>query len=219
MSNSTYTIRGQGKAVTGPGLQSVITYFNEVPLPSIGSFAPTFDVSNVQVLKGPQGTLFGRNTTGGAVLVYSALPTYDLEGYAEVEVGNYNKREFQGALNIPIIDDVLAIRLAADIDRRKGFTKNLGPGGDTDDAHMDAFRVSVRFQPTDWIRNDLVFDHTRIDTNAQGFYPFQVINPQLNAAVRSEEHTSELQSLMRTSYAVFCLKKKKQINIINHTQP
>src|SRR3546814_871581 len=83
--------------------------------------------------------LFGRNTTGGAVLVYSALPTYDLEGYAEVEVGNYNKREFQGALNIPIIDDVLAIRLAADIDRRKGFTKNLGPGGDTDDAHMDAF--------------------------------------------------------------------------------
>src|SRR3546814_3533769 len=86
MSNSTYTIRGQGKAVTGPGLQSVITYFNEVPLPSIGSFAPTFDVSNVQVLKGPQGTLFGRNTTGGAVLVYSALPTYDLEGYAEVEV-------------------------------------------------------------------------------------------------------------------------------------
>src|SRR3546814_5830216 len=85
MSNSTYTIRGQGKAVTGPGLQSVITYFNEVPLPSIGSFAPTFDVCNVQVLKGPQGTLFGRNTTGGAVLVYSALPTYDLEGYAAVE--------------------------------------------------------------------------------------------------------------------------------------
>src|SRR3546814_17801 len=130
MSNSTYTIRGQGKAVTGPGLQSVITYFNEVPLPSIGSFAPTFDVSNVQVLKGPQGTLFGRNTTGGAVLVYSALPTYDLEGYAEVEVGNYNKREFQGALNIPIIDDVL----------------------------------------------------------------------------RSEEHSSELQSLMRISFAVFCLQ-------------
>src|SRR3546814_18194916 len=94
---------------------------------------------------------------------------------AEVEVGNYNKREFQGALNIPIIDDVLAIRLAADIDRRKGFTKNLGPGGNTDDANMDAFRVSVRFQPTDWIRHDLFFDHTRIDTNAQGFYPFQEI--------------------------------------------
>src|SRR3546814_14110573 len=87
------------------------------------------------------------------------------------------------------------------IDRRKGFTKNLGPGGDTDDAHMDAFRVSVRFQPTDWIRNDLVFDHTRIDTNAQGFYPFQVINPQLNAAV--DELRSQGKSTFRTSNQPF----------------
>src|SRR3546814_1025043 len=119
-----------------------------------------------------------RSTRTDTLFPYTTL----FRSYAEVEVGNYNKREFQGALNIPIIDDVLAIRLAADIDRRKGFTKNLGPGGDTDDAHMDAFRVSVRFQPTDWIRNDLVFDHTRTDTNAQGFLPFQV---------RSEKHTEE----------------------------
>src|SRR3546814_19691051 len=64
MSNSTYTIRGQGKAVTGPGLQSVLTYFNDVPLPSIGSFAPPFAVSNVQVLQGPQGPLFGAKPPG-----------------------------------------------------------------------------------------------------------------------------------------------------------
>src|SRR3546814_17449975 len=133
MSNSTYTIRVQGKSVTGPGLQSVITYFKEVPLPSIGSFAPTFDVSNVQVLKGPKGTLFGRNTTGGAVLVYSALPTYVLEGYAEVAVGNFNKREFQGAINIPIIDDVLSLRLGDGFDILHGLQKHMGPGGDPDD--------------------------------------------------------------------------------------
>lgn len=181
MSNTTYTIRGQGKAVTGPGLPSVITYMNEVPLPSIGSFAPTFDVNNVQVLKGPQGTLFGRNTTGGAVLVYSTPATMDFGGYAQADIGNYNKRAFQGALNLPIINDVLAVRVAADIERRKGFTRNLFTGKNTDDAHMDAFRVSVRFQPTDSIRNDLVFDHTRIETNAQGFYPFQVLRPELLA--------------------------------------
>src|SRR3546814_2461198 len=66
---------------------------------------------------------------------------------------------------------------------------------------MDAFRVSVRFQPTDWIRNDLVFDHTRIDTNAQGFYPFQVINPQLNAAVA--ELRSHGKRTVRTSNEPF----------------
>src|SRR3546814_19539383 len=66
---------------------------------------------------------------------------------------------------------------------------------------MDAFRVSVRFQPTDWIRNDLVFDHTRIGTNAQGFYPFQVINPQLNAAVA--ELRSHGKRTVRTSNEPF----------------
>lgn len=120
MSNSTYTIRGQGKAVTGPGLPSVITYLNEVPLPPIGSFTPTFDLDNVQVLKGPQGTLFGRNTTGGAVLVYTRAPSYDVNGYVQADIGNFNKHSFQGAVNIPIVSDVLAVRLAANIERNKG---------------------------------------------------------------------------------------------------
>src|SRR3546814_16086504 len=57
--NTTFSIRGQGKDVAGPGLPSVISYFNEVPLPSWGAVLPAFDVASVQVLKGPQGTLFG----------------------------------------------------------------------------------------------------------------------------------------------------------------
>jgi iron complex outermembrane recepter protein len=110
LSNSTYTIRGQGKSVTGPGLPSVITYLNEVPLPSIGSYAPLFDVQAVQVLKGPQGTLFGRNTTGGAVLVYSVPPSMEFGGYGQVDFGNFNKHSVQGAVNLPVIDGKLAIR-------------------------------------------------------------------------------------------------------------
>src|SRR3546814_2690767 len=114
-------------------------------MPAYSSLIPTFDISSVQVLKGPQGTLFGRNTNGGAVLAYTVAPTYDFEGYVEASYGNYDARELQGAINLPIVDDRIALRLAADLIKRDGVVEN-----------------------------------------------------------RSEEHTSELQSLMRISYAVFC---------------
>lgn len=180
MTNSTYTIRGQGKAVAGPGLPSVITYFNEVPLPSIGSYVPTFDIDNVQVLKGPQGTLFGRNTTGGAVLVYSKTPTMDLEGYIQGDLGNYEKRSVQGALNLPIVPDVLSFRFSGYIDRSDGYTRDLShPGRNLDDTHTNAFRLSLLFEPTDSIRNVLVYDYLRSDTNSLGFYPAFLLNPAL----------------------------------------
>ncbi len=186
MSNSTYTIRGQGKAVTGPGLPSVITYLNEVPLPPIGSFTPTFDLDNVQVLKGPQGTLFGRNTTGGAVLVYTRAPAYDFNGYAQADIGNYNKHSFQGAVNVPIVADKLAVRLAADIERNRGFTDNFTTGDRQDNLHTDALRASVLFEPSDWIRNSLVVDYTRIETNAQAYFPVRVLRADLQPLVDAQ---------------------------------
>ncbi len=185
MSNSTYTIRGQGKAVTGPGLPSVITYLNEVPLPPIGSFTPTFDLDNVQVLKGPQGTLFGRNTTGGAVLVYTRAPSYDVNGYVQADIGNFNKHSFQGAVNIPIVSDMLAVRLAANIERNKGFTPNRTTGKRQDNLHMDTLRASILFEPTDNIRNTLVIDYTRLETNAQAYFPVAVLRPELQPLVDS----------------------------------
>ena len=79
--NTTFTIRGQGRAIIGTISPSVQSYVNEVALPNWGAVIPTYDVANVQILKGPQGTLFGRNTTGGAVLVYSQAPKHDFGGY------------------------------------------------------------------------------------------------------------------------------------------
>jgi iron complex outermembrane recepter protein len=186
VSDSTYTIRGQGKFVTGAGLPSVVTYFNEVPLPSTGSYTPLFDMSNVQVLKGPQGTLFGRNTTGGAVLVYSTEPSYNFNGYAQADFGNYNKHSFQGAVNLPIVTDKLAIRVAADIERQQGFTRNLTSGHNQDNTHTNAVRVSILAQPVEAIKNVTILDYTQFETNGIGEFPFQVLspaaNPQLAAA-------------------------------------
>ncbi len=156
--NPVFTIRGQSRASNGAGLPSVITYLNEVPLSNVAGVLPTYDLSSVQVLKGPQGTLFGRNTTGGAVLAYTQKPTHELGGYGEFTYGNYDLIEGEGALNLPI-SDAISLRLATQITRRDGWTKNVGVGDDYGDRHRNAFRASVLLEPFDGFSNLTVFDY------------------------------------------------------------
>ena len=121
---NSFSIRGRGLTF-GAAAGSVETYFAEVPLSSnynMPELPPQFfDLASVQVLKGPQGTLFGRSTTGGAVLIQPAAPTNDWAGYGRVQLGNYNNLQVEGAVNIPVIDDVLAIRLAGQHWKRDGY--------------------------------------------------------------------------------------------------
>jgi len=165
--NTTLTIRGQGRDVIGPIAPSVQSYVNDVPLPSWGAVIPTYDVSSVQVLKGPQGTLFGRNTTGGAVLVNTKQPTYDFGGYVTGQYGNFNDRELEGALNVPIIKDAVALRVAGQIRRRDGYVK----GGysylpDAQNVNNNNFRASLLLQPIDAIKNVTVYDYSRTNVHA-----------------------------------------------------
>jgi len=117
------TIRGQSRGVTGNVSPGVLTYFNEVPLPTYGSLISTYDMDNIQVLKGPQGTLFGRNSIGGAVLTYSKAPSYDFNGYLKGEIGQYANRTAEGAVNIPIIPEHVALRVAGQLSHQGGYTK------------------------------------------------------------------------------------------------
>src|SRR5690606_29280839 len=121
----TYFIRGQGQTYSSS--PSVVTYFAGAPLDnggsggsSIGNNAQMFDLASVQVLKGPQGTLFGRSSTGGAILFTPQRPTDEFGGFLEQTLGEYNWRETSGALNVPLIEGVLSARLAANIVRRDG---------------------------------------------------------------------------------------------------
>lgn len=127
-----FTIRGfsQEQRTTA----TVGTYFAEVVLPRGSGHSPGgdgagpglfFDLENVQVLKGPQGTLFGRNSTGGAVLLVPRKPTNDFEGYVEASAGNYDMRRLQAVANIPVMDS-LRLRLGADHLKRDGYLKNVG---------------------------------------------------------------------------------------------
>ncbi len=162
-----YTLRGQtGYGASFSGQQvTVPIYLGEVPLPIGDGAGPGrfFDLQNIQVLKGPQGTLFGRNSTGGAVLVTPKRPTNAYEGYAAVQYGSYNDVGVEGAVNVPVVPDKLEVRAAGKFEQRDGFTNDPTTGQSLDDRNYVSGRVSILALPTDTLENLTIFDiyHTR----------------------------------------------------------
>jgi len=159
-----FSLRGRSaENNTFGNVQPVEVYFADVAQMA-APLAQFYDIDSVQVLRGPQGTLFGRASNGGAILFAPKKPGDVLEGFVTAQVGNYNDRELEAAISIPIIADKLSIRLSGNLIRRDGYTKILNQGNfDLDDRHSDAFRVSVSAQPTSWLSNDLVYDYVDVD--------------------------------------------------------
>jgi iron complex outermembrane recepter protein len=159
--NSVFQIRGQSKALSGSNSPAVVSYFADVPQPTFGSGVSVYDMKSVQVLKGPQGTLFGRNTTGGAVLFYPNEPGYETEGYAQVGYGRFDDKLLEGAITLPLAKDAVALRIAGKYNKRDGWTKNIGLGGDLDDTNVRAFRASLLVEPAAGIKNLTILDWYR----------------------------------------------------------
>jgi len=168
----TIAIRGQGTNYTAA--PAVVTYLAEVPLVAgrvvtlQGTPGQFLDLANIQVLRGPQGTLFGRNSTGGAVLLEPSRPTDKFEGYVQVQAGNYRDREVEGVINVPI-SDTLKIRMAGRFVDREGFTKDVLTGTDYDNRHYYTGRLGVTWTPTDRIENYLMVTGTRSTSHGAGY--------------------------------------------------
>lgn len=184
-----YSIRGQGQAFGGSE-PAVITYFAEVPTDMAGP-GYLFDLQNVQVLKGPQGTLFGRNTTGGAVLIEPQHPVNSLGGFGQVSVGDYGLRRFQGAVNVPLVDDKLLLRLAVDLNHRDGFTKDAVTGADYDNRNYQAYRLGLVFNPTAGVSNYLLLNGSVSRTHGAGAV-LESVNPNSLAALAFPNFTQLL---------------------------
>ena len=128
--------------------QSVGVYIDEVVVPrQQGLNAGMFDMANVQVLKGPQGTLFGKNQTAGAILFSSQMPKRDFGGYFTATIGNYDARKVEGAINVPLTED-LQLRAAGLINRRDGYVHNLTDNRNYSDVHSDGWRISAHYAPS-----------------------------------------------------------------------
>lgn len=191
--NVSISIRGQGTGQQA-SLPGVLIYLNEVPIPydqlgqSVAGPGLYMDLQNVQVLKGPQGTLFGRNSVGGAVLLQTRQPDDVFGGRVQVGLGSYANRELDAMLNVPLAGDRLVLRLAAKTQDRKGFTKVLSqpsdPGGfRMDDVDYWSIRGTLAWQVSDRITNVTTLDRLVSDNNGSS-YILNSLAPTGRAAAR-----------------------------------
>ncbi|MBU6266099.1 MAG: TonB-dependent receptor [Sphingomonadales bacterium] len=175
--------------VVGPRAQGGTSSGNSV---GAGSFT---DLQNVQVLKGPQGTLFGRNTTGGSVLLVPKKPTSKLEGYVEGNIGNYNQREIQAAINIPLAD-TFKVRFAMDRNKRDGYMINhsgVGPKA-FNDVNYEYYRASIVGNLTPDLENYTIFHYSNSHTYGYAAHLF-ACNPASSPATVPNGYSSSLASL------------------------
>ncbi len=166
------TIRGQG-TTSMTQQSSVALYFADVPNFPVAYY----DLQSVQVLKGPQGTLFGETATGGAILFTPKKPGNEIEAYARIQLGNLNYKGGEAAVGGAIIEDRLMVRLAGQFRIRDGFTKGYasfsGPRGLSDPVDFDNvdtadWRASVVFKPFDNFENYTVYSALRSKLNGTG---------------------------------------------------
>jgi iron complex outermembrane receptor protein len=161
-----YAIRGQSLDAFSGTRPGVLPYFDEVQVGGGGGASAFYDLQSIQVLKGPQGTLFGRNATGGAVLFTTAKPSNEVEGYALGRVGNYDLRQVEGAINLPIVDDKIMMRVAGFYEKRDGFQRDIYNGGRAGNVNRHGFRGSLTIKPAEGIKNELVVDYYRAKGNS-----------------------------------------------------
>jgi iron complex outermembrane recepter protein len=157
-SGDNFQIRGIGTLLTAASADTgVAMHVNDVYLNSPRIFETEYyDMAQVEILRGPQGTLFGRNATGGAVNLRTARPEIgEFYGDIEGQLGNFDHLRFKGAVNIPITDNI-AGRIAGIWVNRDGYTDNIVTGNDVDDRDQWSVRGSLRFEFGENTRLDLI---------------------------------------------------------------
>lgn len=146
-------LRGLGSTTfTGNGSSSVSIYYDEIvqALPMLQGF-PAFDLDRIEILRGPQGTLWGRNTTGGLAHFVSKKPTHEFDGYGKFSYGSFDEIEMEGAIGGSLVDGRLAARVSLLFDQRDGWVENTFDGSKLQGHREAAARMQFLFTPSESI--------------------------------------------------------------------
>ncbi|MEJ7926359.1 TonB-dependent receptor [Sphingobium sp. AN641] len=162
--NTNINIRGLGANVslTNDGLENGVGFYLDnvyYGRPGQSQF-DLVDLQQIEVLRGPQGTLFGKNTTAGAINITSKAPSFTPEFYGEASGGNYGYHQLRASLSAPIIADRVALRLSVADTHRDGFLTNLHDGSKAQDYDNFSVRGQLLIKPTDTVSIKLIGDYS-----------------------------------------------------------
>jgi len=147
--SAVFTVRGIGVIEPDPYAGNTVSIVVDgVPqFFSMGALLDLYDVDRIEVLRGPQGTLFGANTTGGVINVVTGQPTGEFGGHVKAVYGNYNRFDVTGSIEAPLVKDVLSLKVAGIHTQREGWVTNVVDGSDMGSKNLDAVRAYLRFTP------------------------------------------------------------------------
>ena len=164
-------MRGQFERDASPTVDPAVgLYLDGVYIArTTGANLRMYDLERVEILRGPQGTLFGRNTVGGAINIIPRLPSPEFEGAVSARLGNYSHRELSGMVNLPVGDGGSALRLTGALTGHEGFAESALTGHDVADDATGYTRVQMRIAPRELWNLNLAFDYTRSQGGSQWF--------------------------------------------------
>ncbi|KUR76645.1 TonB-dependent receptor [Novosphingobium sp. Fuku2-ISO-50] len=157
-----FSMRGQTLDPFSGTSPAVLTYLNEAPYNPGNTATQFFDLGSVQVLKGPQGTLFGRNATGGAVLYSTPMPGDQFDGFLIARVAQRDFDQVQGAIDLPIAPGLFVARIAFDATRGNGYITNVNTGNTLGDKDSQSVRGTFVFTPGSSVKNVTVVQYSHV---------------------------------------------------------
>ena len=187
--NTAFTIRGLGSSVVAvsqanDGLEGGVGFYIDQVYharPATAAFDFS-DIDRIEVLRGPQGTLFGKNSTAGAISITTRLPTFTPEASEEISVGSFNYVQAKASASLPLTDTIAA-RISGLVTRRDGVIRNIVTGEDHNGIGNQAVRGQLLFQPNDRVSVRLIADFTNFESNCCTQVYFRVA-PTLKPAAR-----------------------------------
>jgi len=213
-----FIIRGLTSEEVSPSAQPRVSiYQNNIPINrASGASVALYDMDRVEVLKGPQNTLFGRGSEIGAIHFISKSPVNTTEGYVTAGIGNYNQKEFRGAVNVPLIENKLFVRAAGIYDFRDGYAQNTF-GGTLSGKNTTAGRLSLRYLPAKNHQLDLIINYQKDDTPGIAFMSKQFPNTVGDTDIFTYRASLEQGKNLRTGKELFDATLYYKYNINEHT--
>ena len=170
-------LRGAGQEQSGIQFDAAVgVYVDNVYQPRInGAFFDFFDIERLEVLRGPQGTLYGRNTSGGAIKIVTRQPSFEFTGGGDVAVGSYDTRDFRAYVSGPIIDHTLAFSLSGVARNHDGWTEAPAYGRKVNKKKSSGVRAALLWTPTDKAKVEVAWDFLRDHSDPGMGAPVQLL--------------------------------------------